>query len=288
MSWFNLSDNINLLTIIAAIALILITFIAVGIYFKSIKDGKADGEITKESWDGIKEYKNPLPLGWAISFVLVTIWGIWYMYLGYPLNAYSQIGEYNEEVAAYNTNFQSQWSNLDKNTLLEMGESVYLVQCAACHGISGNGIDGKAADLTTWGGEAGAILSTTVGSIGLDYPSVEMLPMAGGTLESEAEIKQAVAYMMKHISKGGKSVSNAINNGEEIWNTSCIACHGEDGKGMDGFGPDLTKYGTPEFVLDVLNRGKNGYIGDMPNFNDGRLTDIQKLAVATFVTSLSK
>lgn len=288
MSWFNLSDNINLLTVIAAIALIVITFVVVALYFKNIKDGKADGELKDDNWDGIKEYKNPPPLGWSIIFILTAVWGIWYMYAGYPLNAYSQIGEYNEEVEAYNVNFKNQWSNLNENTLLEMGESIYLVQCAACHGIDGSGIDGKAADFTLWGSEKGAVEYTTSGSKGLGYDAGEMLAMAGGTLENQNEINQAVAYMMKHVSASGKSVKNSIGNGEEIWNSSCIACHGEDGKGMNGFGPDLTIYGTPKFVLDVLNRGKNGYIGDMPNFNDGRLTDIQKLAVATYVTSLSE
>lgn len=298
MSWFNLSDNINLLTIIGAIALVVITVFVVGIYIKRMKDGKADGEISKDSWDDIKEYKNPLPLGWAVMFILVSVWGIWYMFVGYPLNAYSQIGEYNEEVSSYNTNFQNQWSNLDKSTLLTMGESVYLVQCAACHGISGTGIEGKAADLTSWGNEIGAVDSVVSGSKGLMYHDsytntyelylAPMEPMASGTVESVDEIKQAVAYMMTHVSQSGKKVSTPIGNGEDVWNSSCIACHGENGEGAEGVGPDLTKYGTPSFVLDVLRSGKNGHIGDMPNFNDGRLTDIQKEAVATYVASLSE
>lgn len=68
----------------------------------------------------------------------------------------------------------------------------------------------------------------------------------------------------------------------------CAACHGEDGKGMEGMAPDLTKYGSADFVVDVLNRGKLGFIGKMPAFNDGRLTDIQKRAVGEYVISLSK
>ena len=293
MSWFNLSDNINLLAIIGTVALVLITFVVVSIYFKDIKSGKASGESSKESWDGIKEYKNPLPLGWIVSFILVTLWGIWYMCapagspFAYPLNAYSQIGEYNEEVAKYNNNFQNTWSSLDKEKLNEMGKRVYLVQCAICHGIDGKGIDGKAADLTVWGSENGAVEYVISGSKGLMYDAGPMLAMAGGTLESKEEAKQAVAYMFNHISTSGKSAKNAVGNGEEIWNNSCAACHGEDGEGMGGFGPNLTKYGTSEFVLDVLKRGKGGFIGDMPNFNDGRLADIQKRAVAAYVSSLS-
>ncbi|MDR1555339.1 MAG: cytochrome C oxidase Cbb3, partial [Campylobacteraceae bacterium] len=52
--------------------------------------------------------------------------------------------------------------------------------------------------------------------------------------------------------------------------------------------PNLTNYGKSEFVVDVLNRGKNGYIGSMPSFNDGRLTGIQKTAVGTYVLSLRR
>ena len=57
---------------------------------------------------------------------------------------------------------------------------------------------------------------------------------------------------------------------------------------MEGMSVDLTKYGSAEFVADVLNRGKKGAIGAMPKFNDGRLNDIQQKAVGEYVISLSK
>lgn len=290
MSWFNLSDNINLLAIIGAVAMFLITIFVVNVYFKSMKGEKSSGEMLEDDWDGIKEFKNPLPLGWALVYVVLCIWGVWYMYVGYPLNAYSQVGEYNEEVTAYNESFQKQWSNLDSDTLLEMGEGVFLVQCAPCHGIKGDGISGKAADLTRWGAESGALDLVLHGSKGLKYVTEEMLPMGGGLLDTEDEAKKAVAYMMKHISGVKKSsASDAdIADGQEIWENSCFSCHDYDGKGMEGNSPDLTLYGTPEFILTVLERGKKGHIGDMPTFNDERLTDIQKKAVATYILSLSK
>ncbi len=55
---------------------------------------------------------------------------------------------------------------------------------------------------------------------------------------------------------------------------------------MGGQAPDISAYGTPKFVIDVLNRGKKGFIGTMPKFNDGRLTEVQKKAVATYILSL--
>ena len=68
----------------------------------------------------------------------------------------------------------------------------------------------------------------------------------------------------------------------------CTSCHGADGKGMSGMSPDLSSYGTSVFVKDVLNRGKKGYIGIMPKFDDGRLTDIQKEAVGHFILSIGE
>ena len=75
--------------------------------------------------------------------------------------------------------------------------------------------------------------------------------------------------------------------GKELY-VACAACHGDDGKGMDGMSADLSKYGSSEFIVDVLNRGKNGNIGVMPKFNDGRLNEIQQKAVGEYVISLSK
>jgi cytochrome c oxidase cbb3-type subunit 3 len=203
----------------------------------------------------------------------------------YPLGAYSQIGEYNEEVAAYNNKFTAEWQNADEATLKEMGASVFFVQCAPCHGYDKTGISGKAADLTAWGSEAAAIDSVVHGSKGMDYPLGEMAPMLGGLVSDEGTVKLAAAYLVKYIAqvKPVSAADEATKAAEaEAW-AVCASCHGEDGTGMDAAAPDLTNYGKPAFVTEVLNRGKNGYIGDMPSFNDGRLTDIQKKAVSTYV-----
>ncbi|WP_215424888.1 cytochrome c, partial [Campylobacter jejuni] len=66
---------------------------------------------------------------------------------GYPLNSYSSIGEYNEEVKAYNTKFEEKFQNLSTEDKVAMGKKIFLVQCSACHGITGDGINGKAQNL---------------------------------------------------------------------------------------------------------------------------------------------
>jgi len=282
MNWLN--DNVNLLTIIGAAAILIITIFVVGKYFKQIKDDKSTGELAEENWDGIGEYQNDLPIGWAISFLGAIVWALWYFLIGYPLNGYSQIGEYNEEVAAYNTKFEHKWANPDDQTLQSMGEGVFLVQCAPCHGITGDGMNGKAADLTSWGTEDAIVNTILNGAKGMNYPLGEM---PAGMLDKDSA-KAVAAYMIEKITKTGKSKHpELVDKGEALWVT-CTACHGADAKGMLGSAPDISSYDKPDFVASVLNHGKKGFIGIMPSFNDGRLTDIQKRAVGKYVNSLTE
>ena len=95
-------DIVNILTIAAAVALVIITVFVVIKYVRQMQTDTATGQLADEEWDGIGEYTNEVPMGWAISFLLTMVWGMWYFTTGYPVNAYSQIGEYNEDVAVHN------------------------------------------------------------------------------------------------------------------------------------------------------------------------------------------
>lgn len=284
MKWFNLEDNINLLSLIGALAIILLTLFVVGKYVKQIKHSKSEGELSEHNWDGIGEYKNPLPVGWALMFVLTIVWAIWYYLVGYPLNSYSQIGEYNEEVKGMNAKFEKEWANPDIKTLHAMGEGIFLVQCSACHGITADGINGKAADLNIWGSEQGIVDAIIKGSKGLDYPMGEMPP----GMADEEGAKAIAAYVAKELSGIKKTTNENLVEAGKVQFAVCASCHGDDGKGMDGMSPDLTKYGTSDFVVDVLKRGKKGAIGAMPKFDDGRLNALQQKAVGEYILSLTK
>lgn len=288
MKWFNLEDNVNSLSIIGAIAIVLLTLIVVGRLFKLMKVKKEGGELSEHSWDGISEYKNPVPIGWAVVFVLAIVWAIWYFLVGYPLNSYSQIGEYNEEVKKYNASFQAKFQNATQDELKAIGEQVFLVQCAACHGITGDGINGKAANLAEWGSEKGIYDAIIKGSKGLGYPLGDM-PNAIDNGIDEATAKAIAAFTAKEISAIKFTINeDLVEAGRAAWAT-CAACHGEDGKGMDGMAPDLSKYGSSDFVVDILVRGKTGDIGHMPKFRDTGLINLtQEKAVGEYVISLSK
>lgn len=122
MNWLN--DNVNALSLLGAAAILILTFFVVGKYMKQMKTDKASGELAKENWDGIGEYKNALPIGWALSFLGTIAWAAWYFLAGYPLASYSQLGEYNQEVKSYNTKFESKFANPDKSTLMADRKSV--------------------------------------------------------------------------------------------------------------------------------------------------------------------
>ena len=282
MNWLN--DNVNLLTLLGAAAIIILTVGVAGKYIKQIKTDKATGELTGDNWDGIGEFSNPLPTGWSYAFLGTIVWALWYFFLGYPIATFSQIGQYNQEVSNYTKRFESKWANPNHETLMGMGEGVFLVQCSPCHGITGDGINGKAADLTTWGSEEHIVNTVLKGSKGQGYALGEM---PAGLLD-KASATAVAAYIVQDLAKSGKSKHpELVAKGKTLFAT-CGACHGMDGKGMGGSAPALINYGKAKFVAAVLNHGKKGTIGVMPKFNDGRLTNIQKIAVGTYVNSLNE
>ena len=283
MNW--LSDNVNQLALLGAAVILILTIGVATKYFKAIKEGKSEGELKKENWDGIGEYKNNSPIGWSLAFVGTIIWGVWYWFVGYPLNAYSQIGEYNKEVANHAAKFESKWKNPTKDDLLGMGEGIYLVQCSSCHGIDATGIEGKAQDLTkrvlkktvlavikNGSAALGDKVMDGVGRFG--YQMGEMPPglVSGADAEAVAE----------YVSNGFKG----NEKGAQVFATVCASCHGADGRGMNGMAPNLREY-DDKIIHAVLEHGKEGVIGKMPSFK-GRLTAVQQKAVATYIRSLSE
>jgi cytochrome c oxidase cbb3-type subunit 3 len=265
----DLSDPINLITMIGAIA---IAGLSVGVSIKYINQMKTDtagGDLAEENWDGIGEYTNELPSGWAYSWLGTAIWAMWYMISGYPVNAFSQIGQYNEEVKAYNTKFEEVNKNADAATLQQMGESIFLVQCAPCHGTTGDGLSGKAHDFTSRMSKAQVLDVIAKGSNQLGYPMGAMPPMMAQGQDAE-DIATYIAGGMK----GEQPASFA----------ACASCHGADGKGMDGMAANIAGY-DDTLITNVVKNGKKGALGTMPAFHD-RMTPVQTKALSTYIQTL--
>ncbi|MGE0737588.1 cbb3-type cytochrome c oxidase N-terminal domain-containing protein [Sulfurimonas sp.] len=276
------SDIVNMLAIAGAIAIFTITVFVVIKYVRQMQMDNASGELADENWDGIGEYKNELPMGWAVMFLLTMIWGMWYWTIGYPVNSYSQIGEYNEDTAVHNTKFEAKYKDFTGDKLVEMGESVFLAECKVCHGINADGIEGKAANLNKRIDAASVKYVIEHGSnyklLGTEMPMPDrngLFNANTGALITDAEIETVSAY----VANGMKG------DGADIFVGACSSCHGPDGKGMEFVAPNLVEY-TPALVTNVLNNGKKGSIGVMPKFE--RLNDKQKEAVGAYITNISK
>jgi cytochrome c oxidase cbb3-type subunit 3 len=270
-------DIVNQLAVAGAVVLVIVTVFVVIKYVNQMQNDTAGGELADENWDGIGEYKNELPFGWAVIFLGLNIWAIWYFLMGYPVNAYSQIGEYNEDTAAHNKKFEKEFAEIKNNPerLAEMGESVFLVQCAPCHGLKADGIDGKAAKLRHNRLDAATVLYTIEnGSNQLGGYMTGMMPAGMASGQDAKDIAEYVANGLR----GEK--------GSAAYATICAACHGADGKGMNGMAPNLVQF-TPTLIEKVLDHGKKGGIGMMPSFKN-TLTPLQISAVEAYVEKISK
>jgi len=273
-------DIVNQLSMAAAVIIIAV---AVGVslkYVNQMKNDKATGKLADENWDGIGEYKNNIPAGWGLSFLGTLAWFFYYLLFGWPVNQYSQIGEYNDEVKAYNSKFEETFKNISGNheKLKEMGESIFLVQCAPCHGISGDGMDGKAANLTHRIDKEAVLYALNKGSnIGF-YEGSEM-PLFDWM---EAGDQEAVASYVAGGMKGNEK-------GATVFADNCAACHGMEGEGMEYVAPALNKFNA-SIVAHVLEAGKKGAIGAMPKFTveSGRLNSVQQEALGAYITSLGE
>ena len=274
-------DIVNMLAVAGAVALVIIVVFVVIKYVRQMQTDTATGELADETWDNIGEYKNPVPMGWAIMFMALIVWGMWYWVIGYPVNAYSQIGEYNKEVAAHDKKFEAKYASITGDRLVEMGESVFLAECKVCHGIAADGIDGKAANLNQRIEEKSIKYVIEHGSnnqlLGTEMPMPDRNALFNantGALITDAEIDKVAAYV----------ANGFTGEGADIFAGTCSACHGPEGKGMDYVAPNIHEF-TPTLVENVLNHGKKGAIGQMPAFD--RLNAKQKEAVAAYIISLS-
>ena len=264
-------DYINDLTMLAGFAILGITIFVALKYINQIKNDTATGELKDGSWDGIGEYSNEIPTGWGLMFIAMLLWQIWYFYIGYPTNQFSQIGQYNEETLEYNAKFESKWKNITADELVGMGQSVFLVQCAPCHGVDAEGIDGKAEDLTKRISKDAVldVINNGANNFKSVYPGGMPAGMASGS-----DAQEIATYVAGGL-KGTVPASWA----------ACSSCHGEDGMGMDYVAPNIKSY-SDKVVATILNDGRKSIIGKMPAFKN--LSETQVKAIANYLRSIEE
>ena len=285
---------------------------------------EGDPDTTGHSWDGIKEFNNPLPRWWLWTFYGCIVWAIGYtvLYPAWPLVqgatpgilGFSTRTEVAEDIGrfdAMNADIRQRITEVDLteinatanpdlyNYAIQGGAATFATWCSQCHGSGAAGVQASGYpnlldDDWLWGGTIEEIHYTISHGIrNEDDPDArysEMTAFEG--LLSDEEIAQVVQYV-RNIS-GQEHDAELASAGEEVFLYNCAACHTDEGTGDQFLGaPNLTDaiwlYGGSEEAIEYTVR--NARFGVMPTWSEdateaGRLSEAEVRSVAVYVHSL--
>jgi cytochrome c oxidase cbb3-type subunit 3 len=285
---------------------------------KQVKQTPREVPTTGHVWDGIQEYDNPMPRWWLWVLYLTIIWGIGYT-IAYP--AWPLISGHTQGVIGSNqrADVEADIKRFDdanagvkaklvaadlasipandelKTFAVSAGASLFKNNCAQCHGSGAAGVQGKGYPNLLdndwlWGGDMTAIHATITHGIRNttdEDARLSQMPAFGvdGILE-KPQIDQVVQYVLQ-IS-GQDHDAALATAGTTVFAENCVACHGEDAKGMRDFGaPNLTDAiwlygGSVATLTETVTKARYGV---MPAWT-GKLSEDEIRAVATYVHSL--
>jgi cytochrome c oxidase cbb3-type subunit 3 len=283
---------------IAAISLASIIACAVFLKMQSVTMKPKD--TTGHTWDeDLTEYDNPLPRWWAWLFYLTIAFSVGYLVLYPGLGSYqgtlgwTQIGQLEEENKAASAEFGPLYDRFAKLQVedlakrpeaIAVGQKLFLNHCAQCHASDAGGSRGFP-NLTDkkwlWGGTPEAIkTSITEGRRGV-------MPPFGPSL-GEQGVKDVAHYVLSLSGSANDSIRKA--RGEPLFKSSCVACHGPEGKGNPALGaPNLTDgiwlHGSGEqAIIEQVTKGRQN---QMPAHKD-ILSPAKIHLLTAYVYSLSQ
>ena len=219
-------------------------------HIKAGGDAK-EGEVIDHTWDGdLKEMNNPMPGWWLSLFYLMIAFAIAYLFL-YPgvykgSKGWTQLTQYQQEsrrVDARSAEYFRHYAgksveDLAKDTdALAIGRRIFLQNCAVCHASDAGGTPGNYPNLTDkdwiWGGTPENIINTITngrtGAMPAGGALISVTPGQAPSAEDQQKLEDVSNYS---LALGGYEHDQALaEKGKELYSTSCVACHGPDGKG---------------------------------------------------------
>lgn len=275
---------------------------------------------TGHEWNGIKELYTPVPR--VVIFFLVTtiLFAVvyWILMPAWPLGrthtkgllGIDQKTSVERQVEAANAG-RSTWTRsmaaMDfaaiqadpamMTTIRETGSTLFGDNCAACHGMRATGGPGFP-NLTTgawlWGGDPQTISETLrvgINSTNAETRVSQMLAFGRDGVLDRTQIANVAAYVrsLGGSTDGMAARPESIAAGHEVFAANCVACHGDDAKGIHDLGaPDLTDAnwiygGDVQSIETSIYAGRQGY---MPHWEQ-RLSVTQRKILALYVLSLA-
>jgi len=171
---------------------------------------------------------------------------------------------------------------------LKMGGRLFASNCSVCHGSDAKGAYGfpnLTDTIWRWGGSPDTIKTTIMGG------RMAMMP-AWGPVIGEEGVKNVAAYVRKSLAGLPLAADDSANlaAGQQVFSTTCVACHGANGQGTEAMGaPNLTQpggfiYGSSLAQLQqTIRLGRQGH---MPAQSELLGNDKVQL-LAAYVYSLS-
>ncbi|WP_444931996.1 cytochrome-c oxidase, cbb3-type subunit III [Microbulbifer sp. SSSA002] len=258
-----------------------------------------ENKTTGHVYDGIEEYDNPLPKWWFMLFIATLVFSAAYLVI-YPglgnfkgVGGWSSVGALEASQAEAQEKFKETFGKyvdmpIDEMAqspeALKMGSRIFANNCSVCHGADAGGNFGFP-DLTDkdwlYGGTPEKILET------LHNGRQGMMPAQGPVIGEEG-VKNTAEYVLSL--NGLEHDTTMAAEGQKVFNTVCMACHGLDAKGNQMLGaPNLTDniwlYGSSRDQIQHTIRG--GRTNMMPAQKDKLREDKIRL-VAAYVYSLSQ
>lgn len=258
------------------------------------------GESTGHVWDDdLREYNNPLPRWWLNMFVLTAIFGLGYLAFYPGLGdfagrlGWTAHGEMQQNLDKLVQNRQETFATFKDKSVDELvqvpaamalGKSVFLNNCAGCHGPDAAGARGFP-NLTDhdwlYGGDGNTLVTT------ISHGRGGTMPPFGASLSPEQ--LQALVEFVPHWSDPALPAAKR-EAGLKQFAITCAACHGPEGKGNPMLGaPNLTDDiwlygGNAKAVRETISNGRHG---QMPA-HENVLTADEIRVVAAYVESLSQ
>ncbi len=258
------------------------------------------GVPTEHVWDeDLQELNNPLPRWWLVMFYLTILFAVVYLIL-YPgmgtfkgVLGWTQIGEYEQEIADADAEFGPLFAQFEKTPIAELaankkavnaGERLFVSYCAVCHGSDARGAPGfpnLRDNHWLYGGSPEQIKTSIL------YGRSGIMPAWEGPLGGEEGVNQVATYVM---SLSGRKVDEELAAaGKAKFDLFCVGCHMSDGTGNVILGaPNLTENiwlygGSPRAIKETIAKGRNG---QMPG-HDEFLGKAKSHVLAAYVYSLS-
>ncbi len=238
-------------------------------------------ETVGHSYDGIEEYDNPLPRWWFMLFVGTVIFALGYLALypglgnwkgvlpGYE-DGWTQVKEWQREMDKAEEQYGPLYAKYAAMPVeevatdpqaLKMGGRLFASNCSVCHGSDAKGAYGFP-NLTDndwlWGGEPETIKTTILHGRQAAMP-------AWRDVIGEEGIRNVAGYVRSLSGRDTpEGISVDIEQGQKIFATNCVVCHGPEAKGVAAMGaPNLTDnvwlYGSSfAQIQQTLRYGRNG------------------------------